>query len=89
MILATSRNSLANGVGGESRQRLWPRCGRGARRAAGLTVQFPGDLEQLGLGNRVQQCVELLVQQADLLAVSDPECLEVRLRPRDLAGPFA
>ncbi len=55
---------------------------------AAIAFHPPGELAQFGLGNRALQLVELLVQQANVLAVSEPERGEVRLRAGEFAGPL-
>ena len=78
----------ANSVGRESGRLFRSRARRRRGLAAGAALHELRELAQFRLGNRPLELVELLVQQADILSVSDPERGEVRLRPSDLGGAF-
>ena len=68
-------------------------CGAGSgcgRRGGGFSrgLDSSGQLNQFGLGNRELEPIELLVEEADFLAVSDLESGEVCLRPDQCGTPF-
>lgn len=72
-------------VGGEPRRRLVERIAWRRRRAAAVFHQL-GELAQFGFGDGALELFELLVEVADLAAITQPERGEIGRRLRDLAG---
>ncbi len=80
---------LACGVGRVARRRLRCRARRGLRRLRVLVRRGIGDLASRGLVDGALELVELLVQQAHLLAVPDPERGQLRRHTLHLRGALA
>jgi hypothetical protein len=82
---------LSDSVCGVSRLGCWlrPRVLPGLR-SARFSGRFhsSGQLSQFGLGDCELEPIELLVEEADVLTVSDLESGEVCLRPEQCSAPF-
>ena len=89
MVFATSRNNLrtASEVKRGAGSGLVPR-GR-VRAWAGRVAHLLCQLAEFGLGNRQFERVQLLVQEADLLAIPEPERLQPGSSRVDLGGARA